>query len=203
MTPWDPSRGREPPREQSRAVPFLGPLGRPLLSSLLVSTRQPPALPRPEAGSRGRWTEAALQEGRVKGFLSWKELCVRGRQAVPQGGRAVGYLCLKVKSLMPSGLCSAHCEVLSQPAQGPFPPLLRVPPRSLWRTILPSTLNPCGWGTSLQSWPWRGAHSPALASESTASPGQRLVQVLPVRDTLGFLAQSLEIGSLMPLELIN
>lgn len=88
----------------------------------------------------------------------------------------MGYLCLKVKSLMPSALCSAHgSAVLACP--GARPSSAESTSTVSVGNILPSTLNPCGWGTSPHSWAWRGAHSPALASERTASPGQRLVQV--------------------------
>lgn len=107
---------------------------------------------------------------------------MNGRQAVTPGGRPVGYLCLKVKSLMPSALSSTHGSVVLA-CPGALPSSAKSTSTVSMGNILPSTLNPCGWGTSPHSWPWRGAHSPGLASD--------WCRCLPVRDTQGFLSQSL------------
>lgn len=134
--------------------------------------------------THGQMDRGLPWRGKVKGFLSCKEPCVKGREIVmaKRLGCVVYLWSSKSKFWYPMPCAPYTVKFCICLPNTPSLPLLRVLPRSLWGAVLPPLSMFVVWGLHAHFWPWRGARSPGLAEESAGQSGP----------LLGFLSQSLE-----------
>lgn len=144
---------------------------------------------------QGQMDRGLPLRGKVKGFLSCKEPCVKGREIVmaKQLGCVVYLWTSKSKFWYPVPCAPYTAKFCIGLPNTPSLPLLRVPPQSLWGTVLLPLSFFVVWGLYENFWPWRGACTLGLAKESAGQSGP----------LLGSCCNLWKTGSLFLLELLN